>query len=65
MTIYYLPCYVRLSVKKVNDIQFPGMQGIINATLLFGMYYGDLPTNILEQFTGDGKQAVVLHFPKQ
>ena len=65
MTVYYIPCYCRLKVKKVNDLQFSGMQGLINTTLLFGIYYGDLPQHILEQFTGSGSHPIVLQFPKQ
>ena len=60
-----MPCYVRLKVKNIKEFDLEKLSGIVNATLLFSFYYGNLPTHILEQFTGDGKKAITLQLSRQ
>lgn len=64
-TIYYLPCYTRIKVKSVKELDIGSLSGVISATLLFGFYHGNLPEAILKQFTGEANKAIVLQFPRQ
>ena len=41
-THYYLPCYVRLLVKEISNINVAEMQAEVVGTLIFTFYYGNL-----------------------
>lgn len=63
--IYYLPCYIRFKVKSVKQLEIEALSGTISGTLLFSFYYGDLPPEVLGQFTGEGAKAILLQLGRQ
>lgn len=66
-TIYYLPCYIRLKVKTIKELEIEKLSGVVSGTLLFSFYYGNLPQEILSQFTGpeDDKKAILIQLSRQ
>ncbi len=46
--IYYLPCYLRLKVKNFISISLESLSGSFNSVLVFSVYYGYLPNDIVE-----------------
>jgi hypothetical protein len=47
-------------VKEVCEIKIEKLLGVVTGTLLFSFYYGDLPRDILEQFTGEKQEKAIL-----
>jgi hypothetical protein len=46
--VYYLPCYLRLKIKKFMSINIFSQEAEINADLLFTVYYGLIPAFIIQ-----------------
>ena len=63
---YFLPCYVRIKVKSVKQLEIESLSGMISGTLLFSFYYGNLPRYLIDQFTGpDATKSILLQLGRQ
>jgi hypothetical protein len=64
--VYFIPCYVRLKVKSISDLDMVKASGTIDGTLLFSYYYGNLPSEVLERIYGKtASKAIVLQIAGQ
>lgn len=60
MLTYYLPCYMRIKLKNIKEMELAELKAEVNATLLLTIYYGPLPSGVVKQI----KKNLILLFDR-